>query len=100
MCTRMRACSPRITIPPAGSSRCEACPARSRACEELSPLREFDRRSVGYGYGFRQNSPREPPLLTWLTILSEEHGAALYSSGKQGQESSTTAASIGSFRRR
>jgi putative transposase len=30
-----------------------ACPARSRACEEPSPLREFDRRSVGYGYLLR-----------------------------------------------
>ncbi|MGP0010950.1 MAG: hypothetical protein ACLPIG_20000, partial [Methylocella sp.] len=26
-----------------------ACPARSRACEEPSPLREVDRRSIGYG---------------------------------------------------
>src|SRR5258708_39044276 len=27
---------------------CAACLARSHACEEPSPLREFDRRSVGY----------------------------------------------------
>jgi hypothetical protein len=33
------------------------CPTRSRACEQLSPSHEFDRRSVGHKYGFKQKSP-------------------------------------------
>jgi hypothetical protein len=39
-------------------------------------------------------------LLAGFYDLFAGHGAQLYSSGKQGQVSSTTAASIGSSRRR
>jgi hypothetical protein len=36
-------------INPASSVRCAASLAPSRACEEPSPLREFDRRPIDYG---------------------------------------------------
>jgi hypothetical protein len=48
-----------------------ACPARSRACEEPSPLREFDRRLINDGMTYLDEI-----LKDWLITLKAERDRA------------------------
>jgi hypothetical protein len=48
-----------------------ACPARSRACEEPSPLREFDRRLIDDGMTYLDEI-----LKDWLNTLKAERDRA------------------------